>query len=117
MPTDSNDYWFPAKRYGWGWSLPSRWQGWVVLAMYAVLLVAGIVGLPPGRTQSGFALYVLGVTALLVLVEGGAAALALGWGLSGQVSRPMGLRGPYTNAPRMARTTGPGYRSCRCPGS
>jgi len=36
--------------------------------MYAVLLLAGIVGLPPGRTQSGFALYVLGVTALLVLV-------------------------------------------------
>jgi len=21
------DYWFPAKRYGWGWGIPNRWQG------------------------------------------------------------------------------------------
>lgn len=27
-------YWFPAKRYGWGWGLPVRWQGWVCLAVY-----------------------------------------------------------------------------------
>lgn len=27
-------YWFPAKRYGWGWGLPVRWQGWVCLAAY-----------------------------------------------------------------------------------
>ncbi len=47
MPTHSNDYWFPAKRYGWGWGLPSRWQGWVVIAIYAVLLAAGIVVLRP----------------------------------------------------------------------
>jgi hypothetical protein len=25
-------YWFPAKRYGWGWGLPVTWQGWAVLA-------------------------------------------------------------------------------------
>lgn len=68
MSTDSNEYWFPAKRYGWGWGFPSRWQGWVVLAIYAVLLAAGIVGLQPGRTQLGFSLYVLGVSVLLVLV-------------------------------------------------
>lgn len=61
MSTDSNEYWFPAKRYGWGWGLPSRWQGWAVLVIYAVLLGAGIVGLHPGRTQSSFVLYVLGV--------------------------------------------------------
>ena len=68
LPTDPNEYWFPAKRYGWGWGLPSRWQGWVVLAIYAVLLVVGIVGLHPGTTQSSFVVYVAGVTALLVLV-------------------------------------------------
>ena len=34
-------YWFPAKRYGWGWSLPIRWQGWLVMACY----VAGAVAL------------------------------------------------------------------------
>jgi len=24
-------YWFPARRYGWGWGLPTAWQGWVVM--------------------------------------------------------------------------------------
>ncbi len=24
-------YWFPAKRYGWGWGIPNVWQGWLVL--------------------------------------------------------------------------------------
>ena len=32
-------YWFPAKRYGWGWGLPSVWQGWVVMGIFAVLLL------------------------------------------------------------------------------
>ncbi len=32
--TEGSQYWFPAKRYGWGWEFPSRWQGWVVLAVY-----------------------------------------------------------------------------------
>ena len=32
---NQNKYWFPAKRYGWGWGLPVRWEGWVCLAIYA----------------------------------------------------------------------------------
>lgn len=27
--------WFRAKNYGWGWT-PSSWQGWLVLAIYAL---------------------------------------------------------------------------------
>ena len=27
-------YWFPAKRYGWGWGLPGTWQGWLVVAAF-----------------------------------------------------------------------------------
>jgi large subunit ribosomal protein L4 len=34
-------YWFPVKRYGWGWGLPTAWQGWAVLAVFAGLMVAG----------------------------------------------------------------------------
>lgn len=34
----SNDVWFKAKRYGWGWS-PSTWQGWLSTLIYAVLTV------------------------------------------------------------------------------
>lgn len=25
----SKDIWFPAKKYGYGWGLPVKWQGWV----------------------------------------------------------------------------------------
>lgn len=33
-------YWFPAKRYGWGWGLPTTWQGWVVLLIFFALILA-----------------------------------------------------------------------------
>jgi hypothetical protein len=33
-----NNYWFKAKRYGWGW-YPSTWQGWLVMVLYAGVLV------------------------------------------------------------------------------
>ena len=29
--SNENRYWFPAKRYGWGWGPPNCWQGWAVL--------------------------------------------------------------------------------------
>lgn len=29
-------YWFRAKTYGWGWGLPSSWQGWLVLLVYII---------------------------------------------------------------------------------
>jgi hypothetical protein len=34
-------YWFPTKRYGWGWGFPVAWQGWVVFALFLILVVAG----------------------------------------------------------------------------
>jgi len=43
MPNREDDYWFPAKRYGWGWGVPNTWQGWVVLAAFAALLILGAV--------------------------------------------------------------------------
>ena len=44
-------YWFPAKRYGWGWGFPSSWQGWVVFAAFVGLLVAGPFIFPPRRLK------------------------------------------------------------------
>jgi hypothetical protein len=39
--------WFPAKRYGWGWGLPCRWQGWVVVIVWVLLSASiGWLGLP-----------------------------------------------------------------------
>ena len=31
--------WFKAKKFGWGWSLPLTWQGWVVLLLYIAFIV------------------------------------------------------------------------------
>jgi hypothetical protein len=39
--TNEKKYWFPAKRYGWGWGLPNVWQGWVVLAVFIALMIGG----------------------------------------------------------------------------
>jgi hypothetical protein len=40
MEREVETFWFPAKRYGWGWGPPVRWQGWAVLVVYALLLTA-----------------------------------------------------------------------------
>jgi hypothetical protein len=40
-------YWFPAKRYGWGWGIPSSWQGWLVLTVFVALVVVGSFLFPP----------------------------------------------------------------------
>ena len=34
-------YWFSAKRYGWGWGIPSSWHGWLVLTVFVALVVVG----------------------------------------------------------------------------
>ena len=44
---DMKNYWFRAKRYGWGWGLPLNWQGWIVLITYIGLIVAGTFIFPP----------------------------------------------------------------------
>ena len=32
--------WFRAKRYGYGWGLPLRWQGWLVMLGYIAAILA-----------------------------------------------------------------------------
>jgi hypothetical protein len=67
MPQDPN-YWFPTKRYGWGWGIPLTWQGWVVLSVFLVLLSAGTVIMTPHQTPVRFAGYVAILTVLLTAV-------------------------------------------------
>jgi hypothetical protein len=59
-------YWFPAKRYGWGWSLPITWQGWVVVIVFLALLAAGAFVVNPRQSPAGFVAYVVVLNALLV---------------------------------------------------
>jgi hypothetical protein len=61
-------YWFPAKRYGWGWGLPSSWQGWVVLAGYFGLLGVDALLFRPDRELQLFLAVVTFLTVLLVVV-------------------------------------------------
>ena len=61
-------YWFPAKRYGWGWGLPQKWQGWVVLAMFLVLVVAGVFVFPPQARPIAFSIYIAVLVLLLLAV-------------------------------------------------
>jgi hypothetical protein len=51
-------YWFPAKRYGWGWGIPATWQGWVVVVVFFILLSLGVIMMPPQRSLTMFVAYV-----------------------------------------------------------
>jgi hypothetical protein len=68
-------YWFPAKRYGWGWGLPCAWQGWVVFAVSLALGIGGAVLL--GRRHG------IGIPYMVIL---GAAVIAICW-LKGEPPR------------------------------
>ncbi|HYY61060.1 MAG TPA: hypothetical protein VE756_06695 [Burkholderiales bacterium] len=61
-------YWFPAKRYGWGWGLPTSWQGWLVIACYVALLALGFALFPPASQVAAFAAYVVALTALVIAI-------------------------------------------------
>lgn len=67
MP-DEKRYWFPAKRYGWGWGLPRTWQGWLVLALYALGWVVAWLLFPPRGNAPAYIWTIVALTALLVLV-------------------------------------------------
>ena len=61
-------YWFPAKRYGWGWGFPRVWQGWVVMASFTVFLLGGAIILLPGYGSFAFVTYAACLTLGLVVV-------------------------------------------------
>jgi len=64
MPAERS-YWFPAKRYGWGWGLPTCWQGWVVYALFVLLVTLGLAFFPPQRHLVAFLVYVLALSAVV----------------------------------------------------
>jgi lipoprotein signal peptidase len=73
MP-NGNSYWFPAKRYGWGWGPPTKWQGWVALLLWAAMVFAGLILLRhnPSQPFANIALVVLmgGVLTLICYWKG-----------------------------------------------
>ena len=59
-------YWFPAKTYGWGWGLPRSWQGWLVMAAFIGLLVAGSFAFPPRTALGRYLAYIAVLCGLLI---------------------------------------------------
>lgn len=62
------DYWFPARRHGYGWGPPVRWQGWLAVALFLLLQVGAFVAFPPARDPGTFvAVTLLGALALMLV--------------------------------------------------
>lgn len=57
MSETTPTYWFPAKRYGWGWGPPRVWQGWLVLGTFVILLLVGGVSILPWLGAPWFVAY------------------------------------------------------------
>ena len=63
---EEQKYWFPAKRYGWGWGLPVTWQGWVAVVVHLLLVVGGIPLIHPQSNPDVYSAYVGACTAALI---------------------------------------------------
>ena len=62
------EIWFPAKKYGYGWGFPVRWQGWVVIALYGAAVAAGVKWFTSSKTPLYFTAYMIGISAALLVV-------------------------------------------------
>jgi hypothetical protein len=60
-------YWFPAKRYGWGWGPPTMWQGWAVLFIWFMVIAAAGIRLMPGHLVAFLGFNLLMVVLLLFI--------------------------------------------------
>jgi hypothetical protein len=60
-------YWFRAKRYGWGWGLPSSAAGWAFFVTWLATLGAGVIWLRRFQALAPVAFLAV-MTLLLVLV-------------------------------------------------
>ena len=61
-------YWFPAKKYGWGWGVPQTWQGWLVLDAYLLVIIISLFITMfggPKNVKYGIAGFVLDTAALI----------------------------------------------------
>jgi hypothetical protein len=79
---DKPAFWVPVKRYGWGWGLPVRWQGWVVLIAYLASMYAGIDYFRSQRNMAGLLVYlaILTVVLIAIVVAKGERPAAWRWG-------------------------------------
>ena len=77
--SNRSTFWFGVKRYGYGWGLPVRWQGWLVLAAYFVLLFGGIYYFKPRGNSVRLFFYFVVLSAALVTIIAAKGERPLRW--------------------------------------
>ena len=65
----THDYWFPKKRFGWGWGPPRNIQGWAVLIGWMLLVSVGSGSLS-GLSGVGFLVGMIALLGLIVAFKG-----------------------------------------------
>ena len=65
---DQDEFWFPRKSYGWGWGLPLRWQGWLVLLGFIGLMMLSTWVFPPDQRPLAFGLSLAADSVLLIVI-------------------------------------------------
>lgn len=68
MSSPRDKYWFPAKKYGWGWGLPTRWQGWLVFVLYLGLFTFGAFFFREQAYATTFIVFVAIITLALLFI-------------------------------------------------
>jgi hypothetical protein len=68
MNRSEEKYWFPAKRFGWGWGFPTCWQGWLVFAAYFASFALGIIFLQGNARPAEFIAFVSVISVALLFV-------------------------------------------------
>lgn len=67
QPDGNRTFWFPAKRYGWGWGPPVTWQGWLVMILWMIIVI-GVSPFLAGHNWFAFAAFILFMAALLIAI-------------------------------------------------
>ena len=82
MEQNKPQFWFPVKRFGWGWELPVKWQGWLVLLLYFALIYVCIKYFRPRGNVAGFlaSLAFASIMLIAVIAWKGEKPLAWRWG-------------------------------------
>jgi lipoprotein signal peptidase len=67
MADQRSPYWFRAKTYGWGWGLPARREGWIVMVSWIIILTLAGLFIAP-RSILAFCLFAFVMGAVLFAI-------------------------------------------------
>jgi hypothetical protein len=55
-----NNYWFPAKKYGYGWGMPCHIYGWIVFVIFIAWFSLSLIYLNPRSHPMGCGISLIG---------------------------------------------------------